>query len=103
MGADEQQVASAPPWRQQPERDNELNEPDDPVIGTDVFGLQDRHECFYGEQGYQAEKHVRAQDDPAVYAQRYDHSQRQGSLRKALAERRWNVHKRSGITQGIED
>ena len=40
MTADEQQVTPTPPWRKQPERGNELSQPEGPVYGTDMLWLQ---------------------------------------------------------------
>ena len=72
MAADEQQVASAPPRRKQPERGNKLSEPEGPVHGTKVLGLQGRDERLYDEQAHQAEEHIRAHDDPAIHGQRHE-------------------------------
>ena len=40
MAADKQQVTPTPPRRKQPERDNELGEPEGPVQGAEMLGLQ---------------------------------------------------------------
>ena len=80
MAADEQQVASAPPRRQQPERGDELSEPEGPVHGTEVLGLQARHYRLDDEQAHQAEEHIRAHDDPAIHGQRHEQRQLAGLL-----------------------
>ena len=81
MAADEQQVASTPPRRKQPERGNELGQPEGPVHRTEMLRLQARDERLYDEQADQAEKHVRAHDDPAIHGQRHYQRYRQGALR----------------------
>ncbi len=88
MAADEQQVAPAPPRRQQPERGNEPGEPEGPVHGTEVLRLQARDERLDDEQAHQAEKHVRAHDTAPVHGQRHQECRGQGALRDALADYR---------------
>ena len=88
MAADQQHVTSAPPRRQQPERDYVPSEPEGTEHGTEVLRLQGREDRPYDEQGHQEQEHIRAHDTPAVQAQRHDERNRQGSLRYTLADDR---------------
>ena len=77
---------SAPPRRQQPERDHELGEPEGPERLTEVRYCRDGDHRVDDEQAHEAEKHVRAQPDLGVRGQCHQERQRQGALRKRLAD-----------------
>ena len=94
LAFDEQQVTSARPGRQQPERGDELTEPDRPVQGTDDMAdrVDARDERLDEEQGQQAEEHVRADEHPAIRGPGHEQRGRQRALRHELADHRRDRH-----------
>jgi hypothetical protein len=58
---------------------------------------------FYDEQGHQAEKYIRAHDDPAVYAESQEQRSRQGALRDSLTRDRRDVYYGPVVRQHVED
>ena len=100
----EQHVRPAPPWRQQPERSHEPHEPEGPVDLADMRSGHDGDYRVDGQQGHQAEKHVRAQPDLGVHGQGQQERQRQGALGERLADVGRDGQDAAGdVGEGVEE
>ena len=104
LHAQEQHVASAPPWRQQPERGQVRVEPEGPVDLTEVRSSRDREGRVDDEQAHQAEEHVRAQPEFGIHRDHQQERQRQGALRENLADVGRQVDQAAGdVGEGVEE